>query len=287
MRIKIFIITLLFLLAITNKGLSNSLFYESEDHFSNDIEHWAVIVTVGESTRDKKNSEELYRVLLNNGWNEENIYFLEEEHATKEAILEIPSFLNCQGLKGDDVVLFYFSMHGTRKKDVYPFDEPDGKDEFLIAYKEDSNDFDNTIIDEELASSFENIRSQNIVMIFETCYSGGMIDGGADLKKSGRVILTSSNADESSYPIFLLKSWLFPYYVLKGLNGRADLNSDNFISAEEIFNYAKIRTIRRSTVYAFLLFIFHGSLLIQHPQIYDGWPSELYNKEELVLVPIV
>jgi len=285
MKVKLFIVALLVLVVLSPKILSHSFFKESSESFSGNIDHYAVIVTVGEPTRDKKNTEDLFIVLVENGWSEDKIYLLEEKDATKDAILEIPDYLNCQGLDENDVVLFYFSMHGIRKKDVTPFDESDGMDECLMAYKKD-DDSDNIIFDDEIASAFENIRSENIVMIFETCYSGGMIDGVSDLKKSGRVILTSSDADESSYPIFLLKSWLFPYYVLKGLKGRADLNSDNFISAEEIFNYAKICTIRRSTVYAFLLFIFHGSLLIQHPQMYDGWPTEENNKEDFILVAL-
>jgi len=158
-------------------------------------------------------------------------------------------------------------------------------DEYLITYPQGQDNQNNNILDEELASAFDKIKSKNIVMIFETCYSGGMIDGSYDLRKSGRVILTSSKEDESSYPIFLLKSWLFPHYLINGLRGKADTNSDGYVSAEEAFNYAKIRTIRRSTIYAFLLFIFHKSLLIQHPQIYDGWPSEENNKRELKLVP--
>ena len=128
------------------------------------------------------------------------------------------------------------------------------------------------------------IKSENIVIIFEACYSGGMIDGANDLKKTGRIIMTATKEDETSYGFFLKKSWLFPYYLLKGLRGRADKNCDGFITVEEAFEYAKFYTIRRSTIYAYLLFIFHRALFIQHPQIYDGWPSEGNNKEELKLI---
>lgn len=282
---------LLFFLLILSVSFSPDCFVKSETISSANRDYWAIFITVGEPKRDKKNTEELYTILTNNGWNKDNIYFLEEKDATKEAILEIPNWLNCKGLDKEDVVLFYFSLHGGRKKDVYPLDEPDGMDEFLIAYKKEqkgSNNTicDNTICDEELAASFQEIISENIVIIIESCYSGGMIDGSCDLKKSGRIILTSSKADESSYPIFLRKSWLFPYYLIKGLEGRADEDSDGYISVEETFRYAKIRIIRRSTLYGLLLFIFHKSLFIQHPQLYDGWPSDENNQKELDLIPL-
>ena len=70
---------------------------------------------------------------------------------------------------------------------------------------------------------------------------------------------------------------------MKGLKGRADKNYDGFITAEEAFEYAEIRTRLRSTAYGFLLFIFHKHIKNQHPQIYDGWPYEENNEEELIL----
>lgn len=265
-------------IAITSNYTINS----NESTF-NDSNYWAVLITAGEPKRDEKNARDLYNILINHGWNKNNIYYLKENEATKEAILTVPDWLNDHEINKEDLIIFYFSMHGGRKEDVPPLDEPDNMDEFLIPYEQEKLNL-NEILDEELASMFEEIETENLVIIFETCYSGGMIDGTNDLKKTGRVIMTSAKEDESSYPIFLTKSWLFPYYLIKGLKGLADKNCDGYISAEEAFKYAKIRTIIRSTVYGYILFIFHKKLLNQHPQIYDGWPSEENNEEELKLI---
>lgn len=280
-------IVLLFILSCKSIAISSNYLVNTNDSAFENSNLWAVLITVGEPKRDDKNAGDLYNILINHGWNEANIYYLRENEATKETILSVSDWLNVHGVEKDDLVLFYFSMHGGRKEDTPPLDEPDNLDEFVVPYKQDERD--NNILDEELAPMFEAIKSEKLVIIFETCYSGGMIDGANDLKKTGRIVITSAKEDEASYPIytiFLKKGWLFPYYLIKGLRGEADKNHDGNISAEEAFEYAKIYTIKRSTIYAYLLFIFHRALFIQHPQMYDGWPSEENNEEELKLISI-
>ena len=287
MQIKrIILVISIFLLIISSYESiavnSNQLITTSKQNFNDNL--WAVLITAGEPTRDDKNAGDLYNILINNGWNENNILYLKENQATKDEVLNVSNWLNDNGAGEDALILFFVSMHGGRKDDVEPLDEPDNLDEFLLAYKQEKSE--NHILDDEFALMFEDIISKNLIIIFETCFSGGMIDGDNDLRKSGRVVITSSREDESSYPIFLIKSWLFPYYLIKGLRGWADKNRDGLITAEEAFEFAQIRTRLRSTIYGYLLYILHGKLLIQHPQIYDGWPSEENNEEELKLLNI-
>ena len=283
-RNKIVITIILVLLVFSSSyNIASSKITNSSNILKN-ANSWAVFITVGDPKRDLKNVNDLKKILLDNGWDENNIYILSEHKATKKTILEMPQLLVNYGLKKDDLVLFYFSMHGGRTDDVEPFDEPDGVDEFIIPFKNDKGNSSDYILDDELASAFDCINSKNILLIFETCYSGGMIDGSSDLRKSGRVIITSADADETSYPLFLKRSWLFPFYFIKGLKGPADANKDNIISAEETFSYAEKRTIIRSSIYGSLFYIFHRSLFIQHPQIYDGWPNEENNQDELELI---
>jgi hypothetical protein len=280
--ISIFLLSCNSASVIPLKTLAN----HDEDNIKEKSALWAVFITFGEPQRDEKNTRDLYDILINQGWKKDNIYFLQEEDATKEAILTTPIWLNNHGADEDDLILYFFSMHGGRTEDIPPLDEPDDMDEFIVPYKEEKLDVYDNIFDEELASAFESIKSEKLILIFETCYSGGMIDGVNDLRKSDRIILTSSSEKESSYPVFLKKSWLFPYYLIKGLTGPADANSNGIISVEESFKYAEEFTIKRSTIYAYLLFIFHRSLFIQYPQIYDGWPSEENNEEELEWIKV-
>jgi hypothetical protein len=196
--VKLFITLLL--IASINASSVSSYISKTDENMSDDTKLWAVIITVGNSDLDDRNSEDLMNLLLDNGWDKDNIYKLRENEATKKAILSISYLLNEQGLNNEDIVLFYFSMHGGRLDDVNPIDEPDGLDEFIIPYRENENE--DKILDEELNLMFDEINSENIVIIFETCYSGGMIDGTKDLKNSGRIIMTSTKEYETSYGFF-------------------------------------------------------------------------------------
>jgi hypothetical protein len=108
-----------------------------------------------------------------------------------------------------------------------------------------------------------------------------MIDGAQDLCGDGRVILTSSTEEELSYFLYPRLSGMFSYYIIKGLDGRADKNHDRWVSAEELYEFAEPRTINRSYISSIFLGIEPDS---QYPQIYDGWPSEDENESELLLI---
>jgi hypothetical protein len=251
---------------------------------------WAVLITVGEPKLDDKDACKLYYILTNNGWSESNIHYLREEQATKGEILSVSDWLNNHGVEEDDLVLFYFSMHGGKTDDVRPLDEPDDKDEFIVPYKQNEND--ENILDEELTPMFEAIQTEKLVIIIESCYSGGMLDGADDLKKTGRIVITSTDVNETSYPYYLLFSerdgYMLIHYLLEGLRGTAEENNDGYVSVEEAYEYAKIHTIERSMFFACVLLPFHKTLEnhTQNPQMYDGWPSEENNEEELKLISI-
>ena len=281
-KILSFFVILIILSSFGATAITYKFDYKNKEDTAEFDELWAVFITHGDPASDNKNTKSIYDILIDQGWKDDNIFFLKESEATKDAILGVADFLNDKGVCINDLILFYFSIHGGYTEDVPPLDEPDNLDEYISAYNYEESD--GKILDEELDLMFDNILTENIIIIFETCYSGGMIDGSKDVKKSGRIIITSTKADETSYGFFLKDSWVFPYYLIRGLKGKADKNSDGYVSVEEAFKYAEIRTIIRSTVYGFLLFVFHKSLFNQHPQIYDGWPSEEDNKEELKLI---
>ena len=248
----------------------------------------AVIIAAGEPRRDARTVDDLCNTLLSHGWQEDNIYRLLQDDATRSAILTEPfEWLHGQGEDSDDVTLFFFSLHGDQTTDVAPLDEPDSLDEYMCPAGYDPDDNATFLLDDDLAASFEDVQSHNLVAIFETCHSGGMLDGTSDLRASGRVILTSCATDETSFPVYLNGRWLFPYYLVQGLQGPADISQDGKVSAEEAFQYAEQPTILRSTIVGFLLFLFTPTpLLAQHPQIYDAWPSEANNTARLDILPV-
>ena len=142
------------------------------------------------------------------------------------------------------------------------------------------------ILDDDLKDKFDLLHSKNLVIIFNTCHAGGMIDGAHDVAESGRVVLTSCDVDEASYSMRIPYDWIFPYYCVKGLQNHADRNNDKCVSAEEMFEY----TVGPVEFRAYLLSFFHPRRPIgsssQHPQMYDGWPTEEDNADELILVDL-
>ena len=281
---KSIIIIIIFSLIITIYQEST---VESKDiNLEKQTKIWAVIIAVGDIKRDEYGVDSFTETLLSQGYSNNNIIKILEENATKQKILNDPfEWLKNNDISDEDIIIFYFSMHGGRIEDEQPYDEADDYDEFLIPY--DFENKSNYILDEELNDKFNSLDFKNLVLIFETCYSGGMIDGANDLSQSGRIIITSCDANESSWPMYLRTRWLFPNFLFQGLSGPADLNEDKAITAEEAYKYAEIPTIRRSTffafIYSFIPLIPH-EFVPQHPQIYDGWPSHEDNLEELHLV---
>jgi hypothetical protein len=249
------------------------------------VTSWAILIGVGFNPHQylyvRRDIRDLSHVLIRHGWKENNIQVLVEEQATREAILSSFEWLNQSGVDEDDIVFFYSGTHGYHLEDQPPFDEPDGLDEFIMPFDCDWETNDNCITDDELGQLFDQVHSENLAIFIESCYSGGMIDGECDLGKSGRVVVTASEEDELSCPLVLRFHWLFCFYCMMGMKGRADYNEDTWVSVEEIWRYAKPRVMIRSTI--FNLFTLH-SFYTQHPLIYDGWPSEEHNEEELGVI---
>ena len=261
-----------------------------------DVEKWAVIIAVGggvgyapHERADRNDVRKLTKVLLEYGWDSDHLFVLLEEQATTEAIMNDSfSWLRSQGEEEDDLILYFFSGHGYyHTSDEPPIDEPDGKDELIHPWDPDMAGWNPNvfILDDSLAARFDTLKSKNIVIIMATCHAGGMIDGSQDLCGSGRIVLTSCDVDEASWRMNIPYDWIFPYYCIKGMQGRADKNNDKFISAEEMFEY----TVEPVQFRAYLLNFFHPryiSGISQHPQMYDGWPTEGDNADELILVEL-
>jgi Caspase domain len=255
---------------------------------------WAVLIGAAggftywhQEIRDRNDIRALKKLLLDYGWENDHIRCFLMEEATKDAILNTSfEWLNTNEADADDIILWYFEGHGYNlSTDVPPIDEPDGKDEIIRPWDPTTHGWnkDKYIVDDELAARFTTLKSNNIVIIIDTCQSGGMIDGSSDLGCSGRVVLTSCAVKESSCMLMVQLHWMFPYYLIQGFKNRADLNHDGFVSAEEALIYTKEPVAYRSTIF-YRLFLKQEST--QHPQLYDGWPSVENNTEELNLIDL-
>jgi uncharacterized caspase-like protein len=225
---------------------------------------------------------------------------LTDAQATKAAIHDaIVNWLD--PLEGPETtVVIFMSGHGMPGPDDDGDEGGSGDDwdEFFVPYEvaPDGENWDAAmaIRDDELAQWLDALESQQVVLIIDSCFSGGIFDASAaqvrglsfgqadpaamtaaqwqsgfaqDVEGNGRVILTASAEDEPSWESGGLRHGVFTYFFLEALRtAGADLNGNGWISAQEAFQYLDGRV----TDYVQLVI---GDA--QHPQIYDGVGSDV------------
>jgi len=167
----------------------------------------------------------------------------------------------------EDTVLFFFSGHGV---------EVNGRS-YLLPCDVDTEIIDRTAIslgdiNEELART----KAARQVVILDACHSGGpLITGnsftakGVDIgianpkeeqrtaklarlalqaiaNAEGRIVLSSSKAGEVSYEYPEKGHGVFTYYLVKGLKGEADQDSNGYITVSEAYRYVYNSVVRWS-----------------------------------------
>jgi uncharacterized caspase-like protein len=154
----------------------------------------------------------------------------------------------------EDMVILYFAGHGATETDVRSPDG-DGLEKYLLPCDADPKDlYASAIPMREISYIFDRIRSERLIFIVDSCYSGASggrtISTTAGLRSSisetfldriaggrGRIILTASAANEVSEEKDELKHGVFTYFLLDGLLGKADTDKDGVITVDEIYNY--------------------------------------------------
>jgi hypothetical protein len=153
----------------------------------------------------------------------------------------------------DDMVIIYFAGHGATEKDVMSPDG-DGLEKYLLPYDADPKDLYATALPMgEISRIFNRIRSERLIFIADSCYSGA--SGGRTISITGmranisdafldriaggkgRIILTASGANEVSSEDEIFHHGVFTYFLLKGLQGKADADKDGEITVDEAYAY--------------------------------------------------
>lgn len=212
-------------------------------------------------------TQKLAEVLINHcGVRRENIWLLLNAAATKSNI-EKAMYELARTAKPDDGVLIYFSGHGSRIPDR-DGDEEDNIDEVFLPYDAIATREETYIVDDLLGYWVSRIVSENVVVVFDTCYSGGQariasivarsVDVFSDVSalgpgssmvkdiftnptaRRGRVVLAASRDGEPAWEDVELQSGVFTYYLINGIRDKkADLNRDEEVTIDELAEFIK------------------------------------------------
>lgn len=221
---------------------------------------WAVVVGVDKYPHlphlkyAVKDARAFYDLLLNtNLVSPDNIFFVTNEKAKLSNLRSILGTKLKQSAGPDDMVIIYFAGHGATERDSKSPDG-DGLEKYLLPYNAHPKDlYASALPMREISFILNRINSERLIFIADSCYSGAsggrtVSIGGirANISDSfinriasgkGRVIMTASSANEVSVEDDALQHGIFTYYLIEGLKGSADYDSDGLVTVDEAYRY--------------------------------------------------
>ena len=236
---------------------------------------WAVIIGVGgyESTAVPRlrypvaDADAVYQTLVTvGGFKKENILLLTDKTERKPTLRNIKWALGtflARSAHKDDLVVIYFAGHGASEVDQRGV-ERDGLSKYLVPIDADPDDLYSTAMPmDEMQNVLARIEAERVTVFLDACYSGAA--GGRTFastksrtvnvddifldrltRSKGRAIVTASRPSELSIELPELGHGVFTYYLVRGLEGYADLNRDGIVSLQELFEYLTQEVSRKS-----------------------------------------
>ena len=176
----------------------------------------------------------------------ENINLLIDENATLvQSLTALSKWLPGKIKKDKTELILFFSGHGLAS--------PDGKELYLLSQDSDTDLLNRTaILRTDIFNDIKNSQPKSVMIFFDTCYSGFTRDNTTLLASARPVrilasddaevpdnftIFSASQLDQVSSSLDETKHGIFSYYLMKGLEGKADNNKDKKITNGELLAY--------------------------------------------------
>ena len=188
--------------------------------------------------RPRKDAQQLKDVLLSRyTFNENDISMLHDK--SREDILEAIS-TTVEKMGPNDNLLIFFAGHGDYKKGLNESDI----EGYLLPVTAKKGKYSTYISAADISTAIKNCRARHVLLLTDACYSGSLVrrnmtmDAGVDLmyQYKSRQLMASGNLepvpDESK----------FIYYLTK----RLEENTDNVLTADELFQRFKTATINNT-----------------------------------------
>ena len=164
---------------------------------------------------------------------DENIAILVDEAATRGNILRTMNKIFSKAGK-NDMLIFYFSGHGGEG--------------YFCPY-ETSQNAKSLLLHDDIKKIFKKHPAKSKIVFGDACYAGSIFEGTShgssnnSTSKTNVVIMMSSKYSETSLENPKLRQGTFSYYLLRGLQGKADRNNDKNITLKELFPYIKANVL--------------------------------------------
>jgi tetratricopeptide (TPR) repeat protein len=184
-----------------------------------------------------------------------HIKLLKNADATYENIRRGVEGWLAKNTNKDDKVVIFFSGHGTQDLDDNN-DELDGYDEFLVPYDFDDTDISSAIRDDTFSYWINNLKSENVLILFDSCYSGGaakakgfnhikvkgkvLVDGFIkdifkEVPKAGVALLAACKDHQYSFEAPEFGMGLFTYSLINSFKQNNDRDNDQSLDINELF----------------------------------------------------
>ena len=185
----------------------------------------------------------------------ENIKLLVDQDAEQAEILRtLKSWLPSR-VKPSTNIFLYYSGHGLPTSD--------GKGLYLLPVGADKDFVDRTaLLQAEINSLLQAAKAKSVTIFLDSCYSGTGRTGETiianarpiSLKLSESVfppefnVISASQNDQISSSSPDLKHGIFSYYLMKGMEGDADINKDGIVSFGEMHSYLTEKVTKHASM---------------------------------------
>jgi hypothetical protein len=168
-------------------------------------------------------------------------------------LLAVKDWLSRSVKQGDTDVYIFFAGHGLASDD--------GEQMYLLPYDSSPRLLEKTaILRQELFDNIASANPRSVTVFLDTCYSG--TTRGTDMLIASRpigiraleqsipdnfTVMTAAAGDQTAKPLEEAKHGMFSYFLMKGMEGEADANNDNQITAGELHAYVQENVVQQSS----------------------------------------
>ena len=171
----------------------------------------------------------------------------------KDMLLAVKRWLARASKRDKTDVYIFFAGHGLASDD--------GQKMYLLPYDGAPELLDDTaILRDRLFSDIASANPRSVTVFLDTCYSG--TTRGTDMLIASRpiaikalkqsipdnfTVMTAARGDQTAKPLEEAKHGMFSYFLMKGMEGEADKNQDNKITAGELHQYVQSNVVQQSS----------------------------------------